>query len=126
MNVLVKEDEHNLNKYWKLIEVNGNAVIAEANRKREPHMILHTSDKRVTGHGGCNSFTGTFQLGANNGISFSPLAATKMFCNNMQRTEDLLFKALQNADSYYLSNDTLQLTRARMAPLAKFVAVYLK
>lgn len=124
--VLARERGDDLNKYWKLIEVNGTAVMPDANRKKEPHIIFHTNDKRVTGSGGCNTFTGTFQMAADNRISFSPLAATKMFCNNTQQTEDLMLNALQNTDSYYLRGDTLQLVKGRMSPLAKFVAVYLR
>lgn len=126
MYVLSKEGENDLNKYWKLVEINSTAVMPDVNRKKEPHMILHTHDNRVTGSGGRNNFTGSFKLAANNRFSFSPLAATKMFRTNTQQTENLMFKALQNTDSYYLSGDTLQLLRSRMAPLAKFVAVYLK
>ena len=126
MYVLPKENGNYLNKYWKLIEVSGMAVLPDSSRKREPHMILHTQDNRVTGTGGCNQFTGTFELQPDNRIRFAPLAATKMFCTTAQQTEDLMFKALENTDSYYLSGDTLQLIRARMAPLARFVAVYLK
>lgn len=126
MYVFAKEGGNSLNKYWKLIEVNGNAVTASGSGKREPHMLLHTADNRVTGSGGCNSFTGSFNMAANDRLSFSGIASTKMFCNDAQQTEDLMFKALQNTDSYYLSGDTLQLIRARMAPLAKFVAVYLR
>lgn len=124
--VLTKNGGGSLNNYWKLIEVNGVAVSPVSNGKKEPHMILHTQDSTVTGSGGCNSFRGRFQLQASNRISFSPLAGTKMFCTDAQQTEDLMFKAIQNADSYYHSGDTLQLIRARMAPLAKFVAVYLR
>ena len=124
--VLTKNSGNDLNKYWKLVELNGSPVTPGADGRKEPHMILHTQDNRVTGSGGCNNFSGTFQLQANNRISFSPLAATKMFCTGAQQTEDMMFKALQNADSYYQNGDTLQLIRARMAPLAKFIAVYLR
>jgi copper homeostasis protein (lipoprotein) len=126
MYVLSKESAGSLNKYWRLVEVNGAPVAADPRRRKEPHMILHTQDNRVTGSGGCNSFTGTYTLQPNDRIRFSPLAATKMFCAGIAETEDMMFKAVQNADSYYLRGDSLQLIRARMAPLAKFVAVYLK
>jgi heat shock protein HslJ len=36
------------------------------------------------------------------------------------------FDALGKADRYSISGDTLSLHRAKMAPLAKFVAVYLR
>ena len=48
-----------------------------------------------------------------------------MACINMV-TETEFLKVLDMADSYHLKGDTLQLFRARMAPLAKFAAVYLK
>lgn len=124
--ILQKNLEGIENKYWKLIETNGQPVVMGEHWRREPHMILHGGDMRVTGHGGCNSFTGSYELMDNNRIKFSPMAATKMFCEGASATETSLFRALEIADSFFLKDDTLQLFRARMAPLAKFEAVYLK
>jgi hypothetical protein len=47
-----------------------------------------------------------------------------MACPNLE-TETHFFKALQMADNYILNGDTLILNKARMAPLARFEAVYL-
>jgi copper homeostasis protein (lipoprotein) len=124
--VLTKATNDPTNKYWKLIEVMGQPVVVDSLQNREPHMILHPTDNRVSGNGGCNSFTGTYQLEANNRIRFSPIAATKMACMNSMEVENQFFKALESADSYYVKGDSLQLIRARMAPLARFVAVYLR
>ena len=124
--ILIKGGSGIENRYWKLIEVNGKSVQPNDKRRKEPHLILHPEGRRVSGSGGCNNFTGTYQLQQNNRLSFSPLAATKMACLDADNTEDLLFKALTTADSYYAAGDTLQLIRARMAPLAKFVTVYLR
>lgn len=127
--VLTKTSNNITNKYWKLVEVMGQPVPTDTLQRKEPHMILHTADNRVTGNGGCNSFGGTYQLDSvNNRLRFSPLMATKMACieNERMRIEDQLFKALEMTDSYHVKGDSLQLFKARMAPLARFVAVYLK
>jgi copper homeostasis protein (lipoprotein) len=126
MYTLTKDQEGIENRYWKLIEVNGNAVAPNERWRREPHVILHPNGNRVTGHGGCNSFSGSYEVKGDNRIAFSQMASTRMFCNDASEVEDLMLRAIQSCDSYYVSGDSLQLFRARMAPLAKFVAVYLK
>lgn len=121
-----KESTEIVEKYWKLIEIRGQKVTAEDFASKEPHLILKSADNRVTGNGGCNSFFGTYELQANvNRISFSKMGSTKMAC--MKPTvEDAFLNVLETVDNYTVKNDTLQLNKARMAPLAKFVAVYLK
>jgi heat shock protein HslJ len=61
-----------------------------------------------------------------NKIKFSKISATMMACMDasVRETESQFFKVLEMADNYYVTGDTLQLNRARMAPLAKFEAVY--
>ena len=113
-------------KYWKLIEINGQKVTADDFASKEPHLILKSTDNRVTGNGGCNSFFGTYELQANaNRISFSKIGSTRMACIKPTVEADFL-KVLETVDNYTVKNDTLQLNKARMAPMAKFVAVYLK
>ena len=111
--------------YWKLTELMGSPVQFHEGWRREPHLILHRAENRVTGHGGCNSFRGSYSLMQENRIQFSPMAATKMACPDMI-TEGSLFRALERVDSYVVKGDSLQLLRARMAPVARFVAVYLR
>ena len=113
-------------KYWKLIEINGQKVTAENATAKEPHLILKSEENRVNGNGGCNSFFGTYELQANtNRISFSKMGSTRMACMGIN-VEDEFLNVLETVDNYTVKNDTLQLNKARMAPLAKFVAVYLK
>lgn len=120
-----KPDASLTETYWKLIEVMGNPVSPTEANQREAHMILKNEASKVNGNGGCNTFNGTYELKAPGRISFSKVATTQMACVNMVN-EAALYKALETADSYYIKGDTLQLIRARMAPLAKFQAVYLK
>ncbi|MBX2939778.1 MAG: META domain-containing protein [Ferruginibacter sp.] len=107
--------------HWKLIELSGQPVTAE-DVSREAYIQLIAESGRVTGNGGCNVMSGTYEVSSPNRIKFSQMATTKMACLKMD-VEDRFHKALETTDSYYLKGDTLQLIRARMAPLAIFIAV---
>lgn len=109
-------------RYWKLIELNGQQVGDSQVEGNEAHMILNSADSRVSGNGGCNNFSGTYDLEPGNQISFSQLISTRMACPDME-VEDQLFTVLEAADNYAIISDTLSLSRAKMAPLARFVSV---
>ena len=110
-------------KYWKLVELNGKPVPP---LEREPHMILK-ADGHVNGFGGCNAFTGSYKLDASaSRLSFGEIASTMMACADGMDVEQIFHKALRSADSYALNGDRLVLIRARMSPLARFEAVYLR
>jgi len=109
--------------YWKVVMLNGKVVQSAGQSAKEPHMILSASDNKVNGTGGCNSFFGTYELQGDNGITFSPIGATKMACqDNVMAVEHQLFQAFEMTGRFTLSNDTLILTTTDMSPLAKFVA----
>ena len=111
-------------KYWKLLSLAGKPVAPPEEGQREAHFILKTQDNRVQGNGGCNTFTATYKLAAGNKITFSPIAATRMFCGK-NNPETAFFKTLETANHYSLPHeDTLILRRDKEAPLAKFAAVY--
>jgi heat shock protein HslJ len=117
-----------IEKYWKLIEINGNPVIVGESVSREAFIILKQEGNLVNGNGGCNTLSGTYEIDpAIYRIKFSQMVTTMMACMNME-VETELKKVLEMADSYSLSPDGkyLSLNRARMAPLARFEAVYLK
>ena len=118
--ILTKMTNEITDRYWKLIEVNGQAV-ADGSTQKEPYIQLNSEANRLQATGGCNGLGGTYELKAPNRIAFSQLMGTLMACENMA-VENGLKRALERADSYHVYGDTLQLFRARMAPLAKFVA----
>lgn len=112
-------------KYWKLIELNGQAITT-GEKQKEIHLILKNEDNLVAGFGGCNLLNGIYELDEKtNRLSFSKMKTTLMACENMQ-TEDMFHKVLAKIDNYTIKNDTLSLNKARMAPLAKFTVVYLR
>ncbi|HEY9221144.1 MAG TPA: copper resistance protein NlpE N-terminal domain-containing protein [Lutibacter sp.] len=110
-------------KYWKLIELNGNKIILGKNQDIAPHLTLKNENSRVIGNGGCNAFQGTFELTEGNKIKFSKIASTKMFCDYMEM-ETALLNALNRTDNYSVKNDTVTLNNATMLSLAKFQLIY--
>ena len=119
---LVKIDHPIVEKYWKLIELRG-APIDNKNSK-EAFIIFRAQGNRVHGNFGCNNFTGSYKLDEGNRLSFSQMAGTMMMCPDME-VEQAFSEVLRLADNYNIVGDQLVLNRARMAPLARFVAVYL-
>ena len=110
-------------RYWKLVELNGQPL---PKLDREPWFILNEADRRMNGFGGCNRFSGSFKLDAvASRVSFGQIATTSMACISGMEVEQAFYEALGNADNYSLAGDHLTLNRARMAPLARFEAVYL-
>lgn len=120
--ILEKQENHITNKYWKLVELRGQPVQKDTSQ-REIHFILRQKDQRIGGFAGCNNLNGTYEIQSPNRIKFSKMATTMKACLDMTQEKEFL-KILEMADSYNLSKDTLQLYRAKMAPLAKFEAVY--
>jgi heat shock protein HslJ len=108
-------------KYWKLVELNGQQVSSSDNIK-EPHIIFKLEENRLVGSGGCNSFHGSFELKEGSRITLSKITATRMACPDME-IEDRFLKVLETVDNYNLTENTLILNRARMAPLARFELV---
>jgi len=105
-------------KYWKLIELQGRKI---GKMLKTPYIII--LNEKVKGNGGCNTFSGSVKITQPNKIFFQDLISTKMACVDQDgnRTESLFFDALNKADQFIIRNDTLTLTKGRMAPLAKFV-----
>ena len=122
--ILMKVDLNLVEKYWKLLELHGNPI-TPANNAKEAHIIFHIDGNRFSGDAGCNRLMGSYQTKEHNRIVLSSAATTMMMCIDME-TETNFLQVLDTADSYWVQNDTLTLNRARMAPLAKFVAVYLR
>lgn len=103
---------------WTLTEWMGTPLAAG---QPVPWLRFDADSGRVHGFGGCNRFTGGFELAPGNRIRFSKLAATQMACPDLDLETEFL-RMLGSTDSYHLDGDALALHRARMAPLARFRA----
>jgi heat shock protein HslJ len=109
---------------WRLVELMGQPVKRAEAESRAPFIQFDFNEKRVSGFGGCNNFSGGFELAEGLRIRFQPLMSTLMACPDME-TEQMLLGIFERVDNYSLSADgkTLSLNKARMAPLARFEAV---
>lgn len=123
--VLLKNTGGVTEKYWKLIELYGKPVTQTKGMNKEPHMVLHKEGNKINMVGSCNNFQGVYELKSNNQVSFGKLAGTLMACPEME-TENQFIKVLSEADNYYVDENRLVLNKAKMAPLARFEAVYFK
>jgi heat shock protein HslJ len=114
-----------LEKYWKLDQIMGTDISTLDPKLPNNAYITFKDGNKIVGNAGCNAISGTYELGTGNKIHFSKVVTTLKMCMDMT-VEEKMKQAFQLADSYYVKNDTLILNRARMAPLAQFVAVYMK
>jgi heat shock protein HslJ len=113
--ILAKVNPLLIGKRWKLVELGGKKVEGQV-----AFIKIEAESNTVSGNLGCNNFTGFYELKIGNRLKFSNLAVTQKMCLDM-KTEDELKKTLDIADNYNVSENSLILNRARMAPLAKFV-----
>lgn len=96
---------------WRLVELEGQPSLAGGGA-REPHLIFaRDSVDRVGGATGCNSMGGRYEADGER-IRFSDLFSTKMACveEERMRQETRFVGALERADGYSISGDTLTLS----------------
>ncbi|MDY0199557.1 MAG: META domain-containing protein [Tenuifilaceae bacterium] len=117
-------DNEIVNKYWKLIKLEGDTVQMAANQEREQYFTLR-SDGSISGFAGCNHFTGQYTLTEASGISINEnLAISLKVCPDVDIDESAFLRVLLRTNNYTISNDTLCLNAGKDAPLAIFEAVY--
>lgn len=124
--VLSKDRFAVVEKYWKLVELMGKPVTMDSSSNKEPHIIFKDADNRFIGSGGCNDFSGTYELNDVNRIKLSQAISTQMACPNNMEIESQFLNILTMADNYNIVGDMLVLNKARMAPLARFKTVYME
>jgi uncharacterized lipoprotein YbaY/heat shock protein HslJ len=105
-------------QYWKLVSVGGGPVkVTEP--QREPHIILHSDTKRVSGSGGCNRLTGSYTLKGEQ-ITFGQMAGTMMACPDGMEQEQAFLAALTHATRWRVTHGEMQLFDASGTLLAQF------
>ena len=118
----MKPDVTLTNTYWKLVELNGGAVVA--GEDRELHMTLR-GDDQVGGYAGCNQFTGSVTV-SGDGLSFGPIATTRRMCPDVMQQEDAFLQALESAHRFSISGEDLAIENANGEVTMRFVAVYMQ
>ena len=94
---------------WRPVRIGGQKVTVTGQEK-EPWFILDPKEKRVTGSGGCNRFSGTFEAGMGS-LTFGPLAGTRMACPSLDR-ETAFLRALEGTKRFRLAGRQLDLEDA--------------
>jgi heat shock protein HslJ len=110
------------NTYWKLTELGGRSI---AVTRQEPHFILHSDTRRVSGGGACNRFIGGYQLDGEL-LTFGQTAATMMACGDEMETDREFFAALRLVRKARVAGQQLELLDGGDRPVARFEAAYPK
>ncbi len=108
--------------YWKLVKLNGQAVVTMQGRLGEIFMLLKEEENRLTGFVGCSTMRGFYELEEDNRLRFRQVALNDPLClrSNFAGT---LIDVLNQADTYITGGNTLTLHFGRRGPLAVFHAV---
>jgi copper homeostasis protein (lipoprotein) len=112
------------NTYWKLMRL-GSQPVTVADGQREPHFVLQSETRRVTGSGGCNRMAGSYTLEGSK-ISFSQMAGTMMACPDGMDVERAFHTALQTVSRWHIDGETLALFDAAGESVASFESRYMR
>lgn len=108
------------NTYWKLTRLGGRTVV-EGEGQGEPHLVLRPERHQANGSGGCNRLFGGYRLEGGR-ISFSGIAATRMFCPTGMEIESEFLRALEEVETWKISGPELDLFDGGGEPVARFAA----
>ncbi len=109
-----------LNTYWKLTRV-GDGPVIFGRQQREPHMVLHAQENRLSGSGGCNRLVGGFEIDGRE-IAFAQMASTMMACPEEMNTEQAFSDALSRARTWRVIGSHLELYDEQGQMVARFEA----
>lgn len=91
---------------WQLSSINGQAPVASQYARGLPY-INFTADNKVNGNGGCNGFSGAYNLNQEGGINISQVVSTKMACEG--NGENDFFNALTKVNMTKIDDNKLVL-----------------
>lgn len=117
-----KQNAELLETRWELTELTGTTVTRSNHSQRPINIVLKKDGNKVQGFSGCNTIMGKYELKEGNHIAFSAMASTMMACPDMNM-ETEFNKMLETVDNYSINGNVLSLSKAKMAPLARFEAV---
>jgi len=108
------------NIYWKLTRLGDKPAPAFEGR-REPHLVFHSDNKRATGTGGCNQFSGSYDIEGPS-IRFGMMATTRMACLESKDVDEALLASLETATSFRKMAHHLEFFNAEGSVVARFEA----
>lgn len=93
---------------WLFTEVGGKPLVSSGGKSAflafTPGQVV-----RVSGSTGCNNLTATAEISSGNGLRFSPIATTKMFCAEAAAQEQTILTALGQVTNFSVAAGTLVL-----------------
>jgi copper homeostasis protein (lipoprotein) len=110
--------------YWKLVRLSETPVQA-AEKQREPHLIFANYEPRVSGSGGCNRLTGSFELDGDK-LQLGRMAGTMMACLTGMEQEQRFLQSIEKVERFRISGSHLEMLDAAGAVIARFEAVALR
>lgn len=92
---------------WRLEQLGDNPVTPTGDPQRDAQLQFDRNNGKVSGSGGCNRVTGTFQRSGST-LKMGQLASTRMACADPARgaNEAQFFAALQSTASYRLQGNS--------------------
>ena len=110
--------------YWKLVRLSETPVQA-AEKQREPHLIFANDEPRLSGSGGCNRLTGSFELDGDK-LRLGRMAGTMMACPTGMEQEQRFLQSLEKVERYRIAGSHLEMLDEAGAVIARFEAVALR
>jgi heat shock protein HslJ len=108
------------NTHWNLVTLSDRPVSAGSLQK-EAYIVLDSEKHRVSGSGGCNQLTGTFELKGNQ-LKFGQMAGTRMACPEGMDTEQAFLTSLGQVTTWKITGQSLELFDSDGKVLAQFKA----
>lgn len=104
---------------WRLVQLDGQAVMVAADPQAVPRIQFDASGQRMTGSGGCNRLSSSFRR---NGrvLRIGPVVSTRMACPDPGRSaiEGRFVAVLEATAGFDVKGAQLTLLDARSLPLA--------
>jgi len=107
--------------YWRLVEMDGEALPRPADGAPWPHLVLQPEEGRAAGWGGCNRFLADYVLEGGR-LRFGRVASGITLCLPQSAVEDQFFAALAAVESFRQQGTQLLLRDAGGKPLLRFEA----
>ncbi len=108
------------NTHWKLAAL-GDASVSADSVQSEAFLVLDPQQHRVSGSGGCNRLTGSYELNGDE-LKFGQTAGTMMMCPKGMDTEQAFLKSLGRANKWKITGPSLALFDSDGNVLARFDA----
>ncbi|MCZ2394462.1 MAG: META domain-containing protein [Chitinophagales bacterium] len=126
-NVVEKSSSVSTNEFenieWQLVEAMGKPIAEYGEQMKKPIFTFDSKENRFHGNAGCNILNGSYKLREGGRVEFGTAMSTMMACPNMT-LEGIVSEVLPTLDTYIVYNGSeMVLTKARMAPVLKFIKV---